>query len=134
VQDHRDGTFHFSAPYPFLESTVGVLQEYVEGRPVRSRRTGKYHPASLHVVLFDRRIVAAVYRLHAEPEDGTFRDLNRPGAPVFYEGAAADDEESIHRLLEPFVAELETQFAGRARSDADLRRLRERWTLEHAAS
>ncbi len=106
VHDHRDGSFHFTAPYPFLESAVGVLQEFVEGRPVRSRRTGKLHPASLHVVMFDRRVVAAVYRMHAEPEDGTFRDLNRPGTPIFYEGASPDDEAAIHGLLAPFVAEL----------------------------
>ncbi len=133
VHDHRDGSFHFTAPYPFLESTVGILQEFVEGRPVRSRRTGKHHPASLHVVMFDRRVVAAVYRLHALPDDGTFRDLNRPGESVFYEGAAADEEAAVQEALEPLVREFEAQFAARVRTEADFKRLQERWVLEQAA-
>jgi len=127
VHDHGDGTFHYSAPYPFLESTVGILQEYVEGRPIRSRRTGKYHRGALRVVMFDRKIVAAIYHLDQEPDDGTFRDLARPDVPTFYEGASQDDEHSFQAELAPFVEEIERSLAARVNEEADLARLRQEW-------
>src|SRR5205814_8001635 len=68
--DHGDGTFHYSAPYPFLLTTVAMLQQYVEARPVRSRKTNRYHRGTLRVVMFDGRIVSAIYRLHPDPDDG----------------------------------------------------------------
>jgi hypothetical protein len=127
VHDHRDGTFHFSAPYPFLECTVSTLQEYVEARPLRSRRTGKLHRGSLRVVIFDRKIVAAVYRLGHEVDDGTFRDLTRPGVRVFHEGASPEEEAGIAWQLLPFAEELERRIQQRVRSDADLDALRRAW-------
>jgi hypothetical protein len=127
VHDHGDGTFHFSAPYPFLECTVSILQEYVEGRPVRSRRTGKLHWGYLRVVVFDRKIVAAIYHLDQEPSDGTFRDLAHPDIPTFVEGMPADEETALQAQIVPFVEELERQFAARVRSDTDLTSLREQW-------
>jgi len=133
VHDRGDGTFHFSAPYPFLETTVSLLVEYVEARPIRSRRTGKLHPGTLRVVMFDGRIVSAVYRLGQEPDDGTFRDLTRPDVPSFYEGAAPEDETQLQAELGPFVEELERQFDARVRTPEDLQALRRGWILSQAS-
>ncbi|HTE17374.1 MAG TPA: hypothetical protein VK689_03205 [Armatimonadota bacterium] len=133
VHDHGDGTFHYSAPYPFLETTVAVLQEYVEARPIRSRRTGKFHRGSMRVVIFDRKIVAALYRLDQEVDDGTFRDLTRPDVSTFFEGVAPDEEAALQEQLGSFIDELERQFAARVRSEEDLRLLREHWILDQTA-
>jgi hypothetical protein len=130
VHDHGDGTFHYSAPYPFLQSTVALLQEHVEARPFRSRRTGKLHRGSLRVVMFDGKIVAAIHCLDQEPDDGTFRDLARPEVPTFFEAAAPDEEDELQAQLGPFVEELERQFAARVRSPQDLAFLRKSWVLK----
>jgi hypothetical protein len=130
VHDHGDGTFHYSAPYPFLESTVAILQEYVEGRAIRSRRTGHVHRGYLRVVLFDGKVVAALYRLDQEPDDGTFRDLTRQEVRTFFEGAPPEEEQALQTLLGPFFGEVERQFRERVRSEEDLIRLRDRWVLE----
>lgn len=130
VHDHGDGTFHYSAPYPFLESTVAILQEYVEGRPIRSRRTGQVHRGYLRVVLFDGRVVAALYRLDHDPDDGTFRDLTRPHVRTFFEGAPPPEEAACQEALAPFFGEVERQFRERIHDEADLARLRDRWVLE----
>jgi hypothetical protein len=133
VHDHGDGTFHYSAPYPFLESTVGYLQEYVESAPIRSRRTGKFHHGGLRVVLFDRKIVSAIYRLDPEPDDGTFRDPSRVGAGRLYEAAPPEVEERLQAQLEPFVVEMERRFEARIGSVADLASLRREWTHAQTA-
>jgi len=130
VRDHGDGTFHFSAPYPFLESTVALLQEFVEGRPIRSRRTGRLHRGYLRVVLFQGEIVAALYRLDQHPDDGTFRDLTRQAVPTFFEGAPPSVEHELREELSPFLHELEQQFETRIQEEVDLTRLRDRWILE----
>lgn len=130
VHDHGDGTFHYSAPYPFLESTVGMLQEYVESRPVRSRKTGQMHRGYLRVVLFDGKVVAALHRLTQQPDDGTFHDLTRQDVKTFFEGAPPEEEAEIQRQLGPFFAEVERQFHARIRSEEDLVRLRNRWILD----
>jgi hypothetical protein len=130
VHDHGDGTFHFSAPYPFLENTVAVLQEYIEARPIRSRRTGELHRGQLRVVLWDDRLVAAVYRLERERDDGTFRDLARPEVKVFYEPVSGEEEELLKEQVVPFFAELRRQFTGRVQSLDDLDRLCRRWVQE----
>jgi hypothetical protein len=132
VVDHGDGTFHYVAPYPFLESTIGILREYVEARPVRSRRTNKFHRGTLRVAMFDRRLVSAVYRLSQEPDDGTFRDLERSDAATFYEGAPPEDEAQLQRQLAPFVAALEERFSDTVRTPADLERLRTAWVVGQA--
>lgn len=134
VHDHGDGTFHFSAPYPFLECTVSVLREYVEGRPIRSRRTGKLHRGSLRVVMFGRKIVAALYRLDQEPDDGTFRDLDRPEVQTFYEGVPPEEETQLQSRLGPFVQEIERQFSTRVTNEADLAAMRARWIEEQTAA
>lgn len=127
VHDHGDGTFHFSAPYPFLENTVAMLQEYVEARPVRSRRTGKLHRGSLRAAVFDGRIVAAIYRLDPEPDDGTFRALTRAKDSCLYEAAPPEDEASLQEALSEVLQTLERQIARRVRSDADVERVRREW-------
>lgn len=132
VHDHRDGTFHYSAPYPFLETTVAVLREYLEAQPIRSRRTGKFHRGSLRVVMLDAAIVAAVYRLDQEPDDGRFRDLTRPDVSTFVEAASAEDEAALHHQLAPFVEEIDRQFTARVRSRTDLSRLRDNWLMSQA--
>lgn len=134
VHDHGDGTFHYSAPYSFLESTVAVLQEYIEARPVRARRTGKYHRGYVRVVIFDHRIVAALYRLDQEPDDGTFRDLTRQDVPTFFEGVPAADEAELQAELGPFVQEVERQFAARVRGEDDLCSLRDQWVVGQAGN
>ncbi|MFN3651233.1 MAG: hypothetical protein ACK47B_16780 [Armatimonadota bacterium] len=126
VHDHGDGTFHFSAPYPFLESTVSLLQEYVDARPIRSRKTGKYHRGSLRVALFDGKIVAAFYRLDAEPDDGTFRDLTRPDVRTFCEAVSPDEEAALQAELGPFVAAIQSRAAELVTED-DLDALRRNW-------
>jgi hypothetical protein len=133
VHDHGDGTFHFAAPYPFLESTVALLEEYVECRPIHSRRTGKLHRGYVRVVLFDGRIVAALYRLDQQPDDGVFRDITRQDVPTFFEGAPEEDEAELQEQLAPFIEELERQFAARIYSTEDLSRLRDRWVMEQTA-
>lgn len=133
VHDHGDGTFHFSAPYPFLESTVAILQEYVEARPIRSARTGDLHRGQLRVLLFDDTLVAAIYRLERERDDGTFKDLTRPEVKVFFEHASAEEEAALRAQIIPFFRELRTQFEGRVQSPADLERLRRRWVQEQTA-
>jgi hypothetical protein len=130
VHDHGDGTFHYSAPYPFLESTVAILQEYIEARPIRSRKTGQLHRGYIRVVLFDRKVVAALYRLDQEPHDGTFRDLTRQDVRTFFEGASPEDEAELQAQLGAFFEEFERQFRGRIRSEADLDNLRDRWVME----
>lgn len=134
VHDHGDGTFHFSAPYPFLECTVSVLREYVEARAIRSRRTGKLHRGSLRVVMFGRKIVAALYRLDQEPDDGTFRDLDRPEVQTFYEGVPPEEEAQLQSRLGPFVQEIEKQFAARVTGEADLAAMRAQWVAEQAGA
>ena len=134
VHDHGDGTFHYSAPYPFLESTVGILQEYVDSLPVRSRKTGQVHRGYLRVVLFDGKVVAALHRLDAEPDVGTFRDLTRQEVKTFFEGATPEAEAVIQDQLSPFFAEVERQFEARIRSEEDLIRLRDRWVLDQTAA
>jgi hypothetical protein len=133
VHDHGDGTFHFSAPYPFLESTVAVLQEYVEARPIRSQRTGELHRGHLRVLLADDHLVAAVYRLDRDRDDGTFRDLTRAEAKVFHEYVPESEEATVRAQVVPFFAELRSQVEGRIRSDADIDRLRARWIEDQAA-
>lgn len=128
VHDHGDGTFHYSAPYPFLESTVGYLQEYVESAPIRSRRTGKFHHGGLRVVLFDRKIVSAIYRLDPEPDDGSFREPPRGGAGRWFEAAPPEVEERLQAQLEPFVVEMERRFEAKIASVSDLADLRREWT------
>lgn len=130
VHDHGDGTFHFSAPYPFLENTIAVLQEYIEARPIRSRRTGELHRGHLRVVLWDDRLVAAVYRLERERDDGTFRDLTRPEVKVFYEPVSSEQERLLEEQVVPFFRELRRQFTGRVQSLEDLDRLCRRWVQE----
>lgn len=132
VHDHGDGTFHYSAPYPFLESTVGILQEYVESRPVRSRKTGHMHRGYVRVVLFGGKVVAALHRLDQEPDDGTFRDITRQDVKTFFEGATPEEEAQIQAQLGPFFAEVERQFDARIHSEQDLIRLRDRWVLDQA--
>jgi hypothetical protein len=134
VHDHGDGTFHFSAPYPFLESTAAVLQDYIEARPIRSRRTGDLHRGHLRVVYFDNRLVAAFYRLDRDRDDGTFRNLARPDVRVFFEPVGPEEEAEIHAQLQPFFAELRRQFEGRAHTEASVERLRRRWVWEQTAS
>jgi hypothetical protein len=133
VHDHGDGTFHFSAPYPFLESTVAVLQEYVEARPIRSRRTGDLHRGQLRVLLFDETLVGAIYRLDRERDDGTFKDLTRPGVKVFYEPVSEEDEAALRDQVTPFFRELRGQFEGRIHCREDLGRLHRRWVQEQTA-
>lgn len=133
VHDHGDGTFHFSAPYPFLESTVAVLQEYVEARPIRSRRTGELHRGRLRVLLFEETLVAAIYRLDRDRDDGTFKDLTRPEVKVFFEPVSEDTETALREQVVPFFRELRTQCAGRLQSRDDLDRLRRRWVQEQTA-
>ncbi len=130
VRDHGDGTFDFSAPYPFLESTVGILQEYVECRPIRSSRTGRLHRGYLRVVLLGGEIIAALYRLDQEPDDGSFRDITRQDVPTFFEGAPPAVEEELRRELVPFFAAFEGEFFARVQAPADLDRLRDRWIWE----
>lgn len=132
VHDHGDGTFHYSAPYPFLRSTVALLQEYVDARPVRSRRTGKLHRGSLRVVLFGGTMVAAIHRLDSEPDEGVFRDLSRPGAPVFYEAAEPAEEAALQERLAPFAAEIQRQLAARVHYRSDLDALFRQWVHRHA--
>lgn len=134
VHDHGDGTFHYSAPYPFMESTVGVLQEYVEARPVRSRKTGQVHRGYTRVVMFDGKVVAALHRLDREPEDGSFRDITRQDVTTFFEGAAPEEERELEEQLRPFFQEVERQFHARVRTHDDLVRLRDRWVLDQAAA
>jgi len=133
VHDHGDGTFHFSAPYPFLESTVAVLQEYVEARPIRSRRTADLHRGQLRVLLFEETLVGAIYRLDRERDDGTFKDLTRPGVKVFYEPVSDEEEAALHDQITPFIRELRTQFEGRVHCLEDLIRLHRRWVQEQTA-
>ena len=130
VHDHGDGTFHYSAPYPFLESTVAILQVYIEARPIRSRKTGQLHRGYIRVVLFDRKVVAALYRLDQEPHDGTFRDLARQDVRTFFEGANPEDEAELQSQLGAFFEEFERQFQGRIQSAEDLDNLRDRWVME----
>jgi hypothetical protein len=134
VHDHGDGTFHYSAPYPFLESTVGILQEYVEARPVRSRKTGQHHRGYTRVVMFDGKVVAALHRLDQEPDDGSFRDITRQNVKTFFEGANAEDEAFFQEQLGPFFQEVENQFHARIQNEADLIRLRDRWVLDQTAA
>lgn len=129
VHDHRDGTFHFSAPYPFLECTASQLQEFVEGRPVRSRRTGKFHRGTLRVVVFSGAIVAAVHRLEQEPDDGIFRDPARPQAARFYESASPEEEAELQAALGPFVSELEQRFGALVVDEVDVDDLRREWVI-----
>ncbi len=131
VQDHGDGTFHFSAPYPFLETTVSLLRPYVEARPIRSRKTGKLHRGALRVVTLDRKIVAAVHHLVTEPDDGTFQDLGRPEVATFYEAASAEDEAMLQEQLGPFVRELEEQSEARIRGAEDTGMLLRAWVRRH---
>jgi len=133
VHDHGDGTFHFSAPYPFLESTAAVLQEYIEPRPIRSRRTGELHRGQLRVLLFQETLVGAIYRLDRERDDGTFKDLTRPEVKVFFEPVSEEDEAALQEQITPFFGELRAQFEGRVRSREDLGRLRRRWVQEQTA-
>lgn len=130
VHDHGDGTFHYSAPYPFLETTVALLQEFVESRPIRSRRTGRFHRGHIRAVLFGGALVSAVYRLDAEPDDGTFRDLSRPEVRILIEGMPADAEADLQERLGRFFDEVERQLDGRIHDDEDLTRLRDRWVTE----
>jgi hypothetical protein len=130
VHDHGDGTFHYSAPYPFLQATVALLQEYVEARPIRSRRTGRFHRGILRVVMFDGKIVAAIYRLDPETDNGIFHDLTRAESQLFYEGAPPEEEAALQAQLGPFVEEVERQFRARAQTAADLERLREAWVAQ----
>lgn len=134
VHDHGDGTFHYSAPYPFLESTVGVLQEYVEARPVRSRKTGQVHRGYTRVVMFDGRVVAALHRLDQDPDDGSFRDITRQEVKTFFEGASPEEEAEYQAQLAPFFREVERQFHARIHTREDLVRLRDRWVLDQAAA
>ncbi|HEU4751753.1 MAG TPA: hypothetical protein VFU47_01515, partial [Armatimonadota bacterium] len=133
VVDHGDGTFHYTAPYPFLETTVAMLREYVEARPIRSRRTGRLHRAGLRVVMFDRRLVSAVYRVDQEPDDGTFRDLDREDARCFFEAAGPEEEARLQQQLEPLVTAIEERFLGRVRTERDLEQLRSGWLRAQAA-
>jgi hypothetical protein len=127
VHDHGDGTFHFSAPYPFLEATVGHLQQYVESAPVRSRRTGRYHRALLRVVMFDRKVVSALYHMDQEADDGTFRDLTVPGANTFPEAAEPAVAARLQEALGELITELEARFAERVQGPGDLAQLRAEW-------
>jgi hypothetical protein len=127
VHDQGDGTFTFSAAYPFLATTVALLQEYVEAQPVRSRRTGKLHRGSLKVVMFDGQVVSAVHRLDQEPDEGTFRDPTRPDTPVFYEAAAPEEEARLREELQPLAVALDRGFAERACTDEGLAELQRRW-------
>lgn len=133
VHDHRDGTFHYSAPYPFLETTVAMLRDFIESRPIKSRRTGKLHRGALRVVMLGSAVVAAVYRLDQEPDDGRFRDLARPDLPTFVEAASLDDEARLQEQLAPFVDELDRQFNARVRTRSDLARLRDNWVMSQSA-
>jgi len=130
VHDHGDGAFHYTAPYPFLENTVALLQEFVEPQPIRARRTGKLHRGYLRVVIFDRRIMAALHRLDQEPDDGTFRDITRPDVPTFFEGVSPEMEAQLQAQLGPFIEEMERQLQGRIHTSDDVARLRERWLME----
>ena len=106
---------------------MGVLQECVEPRSVRSRRTGRFHRGYLRVVMFDGKIVAAIYRLDPEPDDGTFHDPTRTDAPALYEAAPPDEEARLQEQLGPFVGEIERQFREQIHTDADLTALKQRW-------
>jgi hypothetical protein len=130
VLDHGDGTFRFAAPYPFLESTVALLQEYVEEQPVRSRRTGRLHRGYLRAQVLGGELLAAIHVLDEEPDDGTFRDLTRPGVRTLREGASQEEVEELRPVLQSFIRELEHQIDGRIRTAADLQRLRDRWITE----
>ncbi len=134
VHDHGDGTFHFSAEYPFLECTVSLLREFVEARPVRSRRTGKLHRGTVRVVLFERKIVAAVHHLGLEPDDGTFRDLNRPDVPSFHEAASPEDEATLQEALGLFAGELEREFDRRRKEPDPIRALLSDWLRAQATN
>lgn len=134
VHDHRDGTFHYSAPYPFLEATASLLREYVESRPVRSRRTGKLHRGTLRVVMFDGTVVAAVYGLDQEADDGRFRDPSRPETARFFESAPEEDEREIEAQVRPFLDTLAHEFEGRVQSLDDLRRMRDGWLTRQAGA
>ncbi len=127
VLDHGDGSFHFNAPYPFLESTVGILQEFLDAEPLRSKRTGKLHRGSLRAVLFDGKLVSAIYRFDAESAEGTFRDLSRPEVPVFYEAAPPEQEEAIEGQLSGLARALDEQVTARVHSAGDVESLLRRW-------
>jgi len=133
VHDHGDGTFHFSAPYPFLESTAALLQAYVEARPIRSHRTGELHRGHMRAVFFDDQLVAAFYRLDRDRDDGTFRDLTRAGAKVFFESVSSDEESDVRGQLHPFFMELRHQFEGRTHTEESVDRLRRRWVWEQTS-
>ena len=133
VEPGAGGEFRYLAPYPFLESTVGLLQEFVDGEPFPSRRTGKRHKGYLRVMFFDGQLIGALRRLLTAPDDGRWRDLTAPEVETFLEPAEPAEEERLQVDLERFFSVVEERFAARCASSEDLEAFAREWALSQAA-
>ncbi len=131
VTDQGDGTFQFSAPYPFIENTVGVLRQYVDTRPVRCRRTGRNHRATIQAAVLGDQVLSCWYDFKPQEfEDSSTRDVR---VTPTMEPTPSETLGELQDALGPFVKELSSQFFARVQSRGDLRRLRDRWIMEQTA-
>ena len=129
VEPGDGGAFRYVAPYPYFESTVGLLQEFVDGQPILSRRTGKQHKGYMRIVFFDGRVLGAMYRLVDEPDDGAWRNLLSPDVETFLESVPEEEEALLQEDLSSFFGEVERRFEASVGGEADLRRMRQDWVL-----
>ena len=94
--------------YPFVEMGSYILQEYVEPKPVISKKTGKFHQGPIRVQLLNNQLITAMYRFPKKPYvKGEFVDLTAKNNPTFFERTDEELEERIEHELKPFLSSLE---------------------------
>ncbi len=94
--------------YPFVEMGAYTLQEYVDPKPVLSKKTGHLHQGPIRVQLLNGELISAMHRLPKKPyRRGEFVDLTAKNVPTFFERTDDETEKILGSEFKPFLSCLE---------------------------
>jgi len=99
---------HQMVYYPIAERAISTIEEFVEPKPVKSKRTGNTYQGTIRAIIFDNKLIAAMHRFpQYQTNQESFVPLTQRETKTFYERCDEKLEEKITKTLIPAIVEFE---------------------------